>query len=81
MEENSNEKKYKKVYIGKGTQVEKMDIVRVSIKVTDALNCLHKFEGEHYLTFEVARLQTPDQYGKTHTCYYSAVDEEQPKQS
>ena len=69
-------KNYKKNYIGKGTQVEGLDIVRVSIKVTDVLNCMHKYEGEHYFTFEVARLQEPDKFGKTHTCYYSTPEEE-----
>lgn len=69
--ENSNEKSFKKVYIGKGTQVKGLDIVRVSVKLTEVAKCAHLYEGELYLTFEVAKLQEPDKYGKTHTCYFS----------
>jgi len=69
-------KTFKKNYIGKGTQVENFDIVRISVKKSELDKCSHEFEGETYVTFEVARMQQPDKYGKTHTCYYQSREEE-----
>jgi len=67
---------YKKSYIGKGTQVDKIDAVRITLKVEDALALTHKWEGVEYLTFEVAKMQKPDDYGRTHTCYVSVREED-----
>jgi len=78
--ENSNEKGFTKTYIGKGTQVPEMDIVRVSVKLTEALKAAHFYNGELYLTFEVAKLKETDQFGKTHTCYFSKKEQEQPEE-
>ncbi|WP_205461993.1 hypothetical protein [Mangrovibacterium lignilyticum] len=69
-------KTFKKNYIGKGTQVENFDIVRISVKKSELEKCSHEYEGETYVTFEVARMQQPDKYGKTHTCYYQSREEE-----
>jgi len=69
-------KTFKKNYIGKGTQVENFDIVRISVKKSELEKCSHEYEGETYVTFEVARMQQPDKYGKTHTCYCQSREEE-----
>lgn len=63
--------KYEKIYIGKGTQVEGMDIIRVSVDLEAAMQFVHNYKGKDYLTFEVAKMQNPDNYGKTHTAYIS----------
>lgn len=66
---------FEKNYIGKGTQVKDLDIIRVSIsreKLEEILkNHMVDYEGNEYLVFEVASLKEPDQYGKTHTAYIS----------
>ncbi len=66
---------FEKTYIGKGTKVQDLDIVRVSISkenLEQALNDhLVEYEGNEYLIFEVASLKEADQYGKTHTVYVS----------
>ncbi len=62
---------FKKNYLGKGKKVEGMDIVRVSIDLEKAAEFTHQYEGKTYLTFEVAKLQKEDEYGKTHTAYVS----------
>ena len=73
-------KKYNKSYIGKGTSVAGMDIVKVTLKVEDLLKVTHEFNGVEYLTFELAKMQSKDDYGRTHTAYVSvredAEDEE-----
>jgi len=60
-------KSYKKNYIGKGTQVENMEIVKVTLKVDEVLN--------EYITFEVAKMKQPDNFGRTHTAYVTTREE------
>ena len=72
-------KKYTKSYIGKGTAVAGMDIVKVSLKVEDILKLTHEFNGVEYLTFEIAKMQKADDYGRTHTAYVS-VREDAPEE-
>ena len=66
---------FEKRYIGKGTQVKDLDIVRVSISKANLEEILKNhmvdYDGNEYLVFEVASLKEPDQYGKTHTAYIS----------
>lgn len=68
-------KNFKKNYIGKGTKNATLDIVKISLKVEDILSFKHTYEGTDYITFEVARLQTPDKYGHTHTAYVTTKEE------
>ena len=75
-------KSFKKNYIGKGTQVENMDIVKVTLKVEEILKYKHEFEGNDYITLEVARMQQPDKFGRSHTAYVTTTEEiveEKPK--
>lgn len=66
---------FEKTYIGKGTKVQDLDIVRVSISRKNLEQILHAnlvdYEGKEYFIFEVAALKEADQYGKTHTVYVS----------
>ena len=68
-------KSFKKNYIGKGTKVENMDIVKVTLRVEDVLKFKHEFEGSEYITFEVAKMQNPDKFKRTHTAYVSTLEE------
>lgn len=65
---------FSKKYIGKGKQVEKMDIVEVSLNLAELQNHSFEYEGETYVKFNVAKLKEPDQYGKTHTIYVSVKE-------
>jgi len=75
-------KTYKKNYIGKGAQNENLDIVKVTLKVNDLLQFKHEFNGQEHVTLEVARMQQPDKFNRTHTAYVTTVEEtveEKPK--
>lgn len=63
-----------KKYIGKGKQVENMDIVEVSLNMAELQNYTFEYEGETFVKFNVAKLKEPDQYGKTHTVYVSVKE-------
>jgi hypothetical protein len=70
---------FTKSYIGKGTKVQNLDIVRVSIsedKLMELMeNELVEYDGKNYLIFEVAALTEKDNYGRTHTAYISKREE------
>lgn len=65
---------FSKKYIGKGKQVENMEIIEVSINLAELQNHSFEYEGETYVKFNVAKLKEPDQYGKTHTVYVSVKE-------
>ncbi|MDB4583456.1 hypothetical protein N9164_09910 [Draconibacterium sp.] len=76
----STTKKFNKKYIGKGTQVtttagKELDIIKISISKAAFEQYKHEYENKEYLTFEVAKMQSPDNYGRTHTCYVSKLEE------
>jgi hypothetical protein len=60
---------FEKIYIGKGSKIKDLDIVRVSIPrehLEEILNDhMVEYEGKEYFIFEVAALREADQYGKT----------------
>lgn len=66
---------FKKIYIGKGSKIKNLDIVRLSIpgeNLEEILNDhMMEYEGKEYFIFEVAALKETDQYGKTHAAYIS----------
>ncbi len=67
---------YEKVYIGKGTQVPNLKIVKVTLKMEEVEKIAYFRDGVQYVTFEVAMLREPDKFGRAYTCYYSKrVDE------
>ena len=68
-------KSYKKNYIGKGTQVPNMQITKVTLKVAELLKFKHEFEGNEYITFEVAKMQKADNYNRSHTAYITTREE------
>lgn len=76
---------FEKHYLGKGTQVPNMQIVRVTVRVSELMKFAYIFENEQYATFEVAKMQRPDKFGRDHTVYCTTqeeVEEEKPtKQS
>ena len=62
---------FNKNYIGKGTQVENFDIVKVVIPVDNLSGAIFEREGIKYVSFEIAKMKNPDKFNRTHTCYYT----------
>ena len=74
-------KTYKKNYIGKGTQVPNMTIAKCTVKVSEMLKFKHEYEGEEYITFEVAKMKQPDKFNRSYTVYCTTreeVEDEKP---
>ncbi len=62
---------FEKHYIGKGTQVANLDIVKVVLPVEGIEAAVFENkDGVKYLSFEIARLKEADKFGRTHTCYF-----------
>ena len=68
-------KKFEKTYIGKGKQIGNLEIVRLSCKIADLIKLAHTYNGEDYITFEVAKLQKPDSFGHQYTAYVNSLVE------
>ena len=68
-------KTYKKNYIGKGTQVPNMTIAKCTVKVSEMLKFKHEFEGEEYITFEVAKMKQPDKFNRSYTLYCTTMEQ------
>lgn len=69
---------YTKNYIGKGTQVEGMDIVKVFIQTDKLEECTFEKDGIRYAGFEIAKMLNPDRFGRTHTVYFSVKEAQAP---
>jgi len=63
---------FEKHYIGKGTQVENLDIIKIVLPVEGLEKAVFEKNGVKYLSFEVAKLRGEDKFGRTHTCYYQS---------
>ena len=61
---------FEKHYIGKGTQVENLEIIKIVLPVEGLEKAVFEMNGVKYLSFEVAKLREEDKFGRTHTCYY-----------
>lgn len=76
-------KTYTKNYIGKGTKVPNLPIIKVTVKVSELLNHKYTYEDEEYVTFEVAKMLNHDKFDRSHTVYCTTqeeVEEELPRQ-
>lgn len=75
-------KTFEKNYIGKGTQVANLSIVKFSFKMSEIAKLTHEYNGEDFLTFEVAKLKNADSFGHGYTAYVNKLVEiEQPQAS
>ena len=61
---------FEKHYIGKGTQVANLDIVKVVLPVEGLEAAVFEKDGIKYISFEMAKMKQADKFGRTHTCYF-----------
>ena len=73
-------KKFVKNYIGKAKKVEGLEIIKINLKIADLVKFAHKYNEEEYISLEVAKLQTPDNFGHDYTVYVNRLEEEQVKE-
>jgi len=69
-------KKFVKNYIGKGKKVESLEIIKINLKISDIVKFAHKYNDEDFISLEVAKLQTPDNFGRDYTVYVNRLEEE-----
>lgn len=81
------EKEFVKNYIGKGKAHKSLDIVTVTVEISELEKFQHEYKGTNYVTFEVAKLKNPDKFGRTHTVYVNNLvkkddepEQEQPEE-
>ena len=79
-------KTFTKNYIGKGKKVANLDIVKITCKLEDLQKYAYFYKDgpDEYVTFEVAKMKSPDNFGRDYTVYVTTEDEapeEAPKKS
>lgn len=72
-------KTFRKIYLGKGRKIQNLPIVKITCKLENLQSIAYDFEGTDYVTFEIAQMLKPDQFGRTHTCYYRKAIEDEPQ--
>jgi hypothetical protein len=65
-----------KNYIARGRQNGKFDIVSFTVALDLLQEIAHDYKGKTYVSFEIAKLRTPDENGKTHTLYQYIKEKE-----
>jgi len=68
-------KTFKKFYIGKGKQVEGLDIAKCTCRLEDLEQFSYEYDGVKYVTFEVAKMKQADNFGGDYTLYVSKKEE------
>lgn len=52
-----------------------MTIAKCTVKVSEMMKFIHKYEGEDYITFEVAKMKNLDKFGRGYTVYCTTIEE------
>ena len=68
-------KTFVKNYIGKGKQIEGLAIAKITCKLEDLQKFVYQYDGISYVTFEVAKMKTADNFGRDYTVYVSTKEE------
>jgi len=68
-------KTFKKFYIGKGKQVEGLNIAKCTCRLEDLEQFSYEYDGVKYVTFEVAKMKQADNFGRDYTLYVSKKEE------
>ena len=70
-------KTFKKYYVGKGKQVKGLPIIKVTCTMDDLNALCYEYDGTLYITFEVAKMKSPDQFGREYTVYVNRKEDSQ----
>jgi len=68
-------KTFKKFYIGKGKQIEGLNIAKCTCHLEDLQKFSYEYDGVKYVTFEVAKMKQADNFGRDYTLYVSKKEE------
>jgi hypothetical protein len=68
-------KNFVKNYIGKGKKIEGLEIIKINFKIEDLVKFSHKYKDEDYISLEIAKLKSPDQFGHDYTAYVNRLEE------
>lgn len=69
-------KNFVKHYIGKGRQVADLQIVKITCRLEDLQKFSYEYDdGVRYVSFEIAKMKTADNFGRDYTAYVSVLEE------
>ncbi len=69
-------KNFRKVYVGNGKQTTNgLETTKVTLRVADLQKLIYEYDGQKYVSLEIARMQKADKYNRTHTVYGTTMEE------
>ena len=68
-------KAFVKHYVGKGKSVAGLQIAKCTCKMSDLEKFAYEYDGVLYVTFEVAKMKSPDNFGRDFTLYVTKKEE------
>jgi hypothetical protein len=68
-------KTFVKHYVGKGKSVAGLQIAKCTCKMSDLEQFAYEYDGVLYVTFEVAKMKSPDNFGRDFTLYVTKKEE------
>ncbi len=68
-------KNFIKHFVGKGKQVGELQIIKVTVKLEDLQKYAYQYDNVQFVTFEIAKMKTPDNFGRDYTAYVSVLQE------
>ena len=68
-------KTFKKIFVGKGKQVEGLQIIKVTVNMNDLNKFIYNYNGDAYATFEIAKMKEADKFGREFTVYVSRKED------
>jgi len=72
-------KNFIKHYLGKGKQVGELQIIKVTVKLEDLQKYAYQYDNVQFVTFEIAKMKSADNFGRNYTVYVSVLETSQPK--
>ena len=68
-------KTFVKHYIGKGKSVNGLQIAKCTCRLDELTHFAYEFDGTYFVTFEVAKMKSVDNFGRDFTVYVNQKEE------
>jgi hypothetical protein len=61
---------FEKHYVGKGKSPQPW-VTKITLNLDELMKHAYEYEGKQLVTIEVAKMKSPDNFGRTHSAYVS----------
>lgn len=68
-------KNFVKHFVGKGRQVGELPIIKLTCKLEELEKFAYSYDGVKFVSIEVSKMKTQDNFGRDYTVYVSVLQE------